>query len=681
VANTYVTFTTASFSNPITEYVIPFPFLQKSDVVVNHLTLTGTSVVWTQLSEEAFNAGYVLNPETNVLETTFIFGTYCVVFENGQNKIKFRVATAPAITYNVTLYRRTFISKNLQFTNGSPIQATDLNTLLLRTSYSAEEAIEAVESIQALSINSLLFNKYDKVGGQITGNITATGNISSAGTISATGSLQGSNLLLQGGTIQNVPTPAYNTDAVNKAYVDALTIAGSPLSIVDNSVTSENLRKVAGEEAVTTSAIRDGAVTPAKIGVNNVVTANIANLAVTNAKIGTSAISANKMAPSSVLEAALASNAVTNTKIADNSISTAKLQSSCITNDKIASGTITTDKLVGGTIDGGLISSNTISSAKLQNSPISWFSSQGQLTIQNGVELLNGAFNAPNTLITSDRSKELETVSDFKASQIKTDGTFIYKENTLAPVTANALLNQDLTQYENQPVTFTSNIAGEPPRKAGGVNYNLVVRANTLGYVGATTIIRLLRDRSHQNTAEGFGNSGEGFSDPKSILDFQTLSDIKFNSIHPSNDNPGISLDITTGLISFGSTTVGCKYLLTLKGTALVSTQNAVLTLYPPSDGVQTAYGLLPYSMQSVEFSTVQKHYFTCSSILTISSIMTTSAKYYLSIPTGTSTPSTKTFAPLGSIYSSNLLGTTMYNILARSSSDPRVELVIQRIK
>ena len=86
---------------------------------------------------------------------------------------------------------------------------------------------------------------------------------------------------------------------------------------------------------VGTTALKDSAVTSAKI----------ASSAVTTAKIADSAITSAKIADGTIVAADIATNAITTAKIYDTAVTTAKLHDLAVTQDKIASKAVTVGKI------------------------------------------------------------------------------------------------------------------------------------------------------------------------------------------------------------------------------------------------------------------------------------------------------------------------------------------------
>lgn len=675
--NTYVTFSDVSSNNLVREYTIPFLFLSKNDVkVISSRTAPSilSPVVWVY-SEESFFNSTIVNGESNLP-----YGNYCVIQSGGNYKIKY---TPPVnSTHSVTIFRRTDSSKISQFNNGSVIQAQDLNNIVLLSKYSSEEAIESAETANISNISVQLGEKYDKTGGSISGNVQVTGNISATGQLQA-GSLQFPAQTL--GSITNLATPINNNDAVNKNYVD-LAVAnggggggGGNATIPDDSITAEKLRKVAGEEAVTTNAIRDGAVTSVKIGGGSVVSSNIASLAVTNSKIGTSAISS--------------------VKIQDLNVTTSKLATGSVTTEKIANGAVTAEKLASNNFDGSSILDNTLPLSKVKNSPFTHNAPTAgdipntTLTINSPISSSKSAtFGNTNVGNLTEYAKLDYFPSLYLADDDPAARKFIYKENAISsndPTNPNINFTaSDLASLDGQPLVFQN--LGTSTRKAGHFDYNIIVSGSQSAVsanIGATTIIRLLR----QGNGATIGNPNIGLSDSKAIINYRSLSNILFNSLHPASGNPSISLNTTTGVITINNSgsmfTRPVKYLCILKGKAFVNDTSAYMFLFPPSDNPRTrdffAGSESPDTMQTIMFQTTTMAVpFYCTSIVSVpqNTILEVSVKYWLTKTSGSTTPSTRTFA---SVSEANALinASPFISQLNGIINDPRVELVIQRIE
>lgn len=677
MANTYTSFS-ISTGNQLTEYVIPFPFLKNEHINVVSVRSTGTIINWTQISETTFNASLVLNANTNLLESSLSFGNYCIVFENGQNKIKFSKPSIQGAVFSVTIYRRTFQSRTIQFSNGSPLQADDLNNLMFTSLYSNEEAIEAVDSLQPTLLTGLLLNKYDKTGGQITGNISATGTISSASTITA------QSFNLNGGTLTNVPNPTNASDGANKAYVDSVGGGGNggnggAVTITDDSITSAFLRKVVGQEAVTTATIRTGAVTSDKIGSSQVVTDSIGNLSVNSDKIADLAITTQKIGDSQV----------TNSKLADSSVTTAK----------IADGSVTQQKLANNSFSGSIIANNTLALTKLLNSPFT-FPVPDALSIPTTTLTINSPISSSKTAVFGDTRvgnlAEYAKLNSLNSVNLATDSleerVFTYKENAIAPFSSNvghAFTSADLATLDGQPLLFKS--LGTQTRRAGYLDYNIVVpsaTSNINSNIGATTIVRLLR----QGGGSKIGDPSQTLADSKAIINFRTASNILFNSIEHNSGNPNIYLNDTTGVITIdnrGSLTKQNKYLCTLTGKAYVNDSLAYLFLLPPTTTNPVGGSL--GTAQTISFHLGHNQSFYCTSIIVVgaNNLVQTSVRYWLTKTNGNTAPTSASFATVNQA-EAMIIASPYYNDFyvgfANNQDqylirDPRVELIIQKIQ
>lgn len=696
--NTYINTTIDSGASQ-KEIQITFPFLNKTDVKVKSLrTLplpAQTNVLnWTYYDEDTFNS-YIVNGET-----TLPFGSYTIVFENGVNKVKF----SPAVPinssnnliqtgYSITIFRQTSNNNNLQFTNGSPIQSSDLNYLLLLLTYSNEENNEAINLLSPFDYSTSLNNKFDKTGGNITGGINVSGSGNFGSSVSC-GALTPSSVLLPSdlsGTIRNVPIPAYPNDAVNKSYVDALSLPGTPITINDDSVTAEKLRKVAGEQAVTTATIRDSAVTNSKLNNSSVTSTKIATSAIATQNIADNAITGVKIADNNINEAHLVSNCVSSSKLQNNSVTTDKISNNAITTSKIASGAVTADKLALGQISGETLIDNTITSRKLQTSGISWASNQPTsanpvaLTQNGEVTITNGNIDANSSDL---KIKDLTRFpsSFVQAQAIANNDEIILEENAIFPT--NNLFNfWTLQNYDNQPLVFRANVDGVT-RKEGYLNFNIAVKSKLSSNIFGTTIIQLLRPLVSTS-----GRAGASYAN--NVINYKTISDIPFQKILTINGNPHISLNPATGSIIFGSIPEPARYLIRVSGAARSTRATGGLTIVPPTDKKPGTN--IPLSVETVTFDSGQVSHFTISSILSLGANdpITTSVQYYYTDSSAT--------APLAGDVSwveagqwhgisgpfGSYLPSEWYNSWIEISSngqsvvvinDPRVECVIQRV-
>ena len=667
MADSYNRYIVSSGSG-LTKYNITFPFLEKVDVKVTSVLTNGEILNWTRLEESAFDASFVNN------QSNLSFGNYCVINENGINKIKFIPATQ-AGNYQLIIFRRTNEKLLSNFSNGSPIQADDLNKIVLLTKYATEEALDQPAVLFANL--PLLYTKYDKTGGEIVGNISATGTISSASTITA------QSFNLNGGTLTNVPNPTNASDGANKAYVDSVGGGGNggnggAVTITDDSITSAFLRKVVGQEAVTTATIRTGAVTSDKIDTNAVTSEKILNGAVTSEKLGLSS--------------------VTTSKILTGNVTADKLALSSVTTGKIANGAVTTEKLASNSFDGSIILNNTLALSKLLNSPFT-HNAPTAGDIPNTTLTINSPISTTKSATLGNTSvgklTEYTKLDYFPSAYLASDDTatrqFIYKENAISPNdTANPFTNftaSDLETLDGQPLIFQN--LGTSTRKAGHFDYNIIVASSQSAVsanIGATTVIRLLR----QDTGSTIGNANVALSDSRSVINFRSLSNILFNSISPASGNPSISLNTTTGVITINNIgsmgTRPLKYLFTLTGKAFVNDASAYMFLFPPSDSPRTRdfFGgsESPDTMQTLMFTPLTLLPFSCTSILslTANNMAEVSVKYWLTKTGSNTAPTTRTFATVNT--ASALINASPFSSqLNGIINDPRVELVIQRIE
>jgi len=121
--------------------------------------------------------------------------------------------------------------------------------------------------------------------------------------------------------------------ALEKLYND---IVGVTLSVlVDGSVTSSKLYQGIGSEAVITTAIRDLAVTTAKIANGAITSQKIADANINTATIADGAITTSKIADANVTTAKINDGAVNTSKLSDASVTTAKINDGAITAAKI----------------------------------------------------------------------------------------------------------------------------------------------------------------------------------------------------------------------------------------------------------------------------------------------------------------------------------------------------------
>ena len=608
MASSYVTFTTSG--DGVTEYVIPFAFFKKEDVKVKSVRQNGTLLVWTYLEEAYFTAN----------QANLAFGNYCVVFENGQNKIKFIEAT---IIYYVTIFRRSSDTL-LNFSNGSTLQADDLNKLALLNIYTTEEASDAS---LINTFDSQLFTKFDKSGGTISGNVDIPNGALSVPALFVTSSnvqayINTNRINMIGGTITGVPVPVNATDVANKSYVDSAVSAGGggggggggSVTIEDDSITNAMLRKVVGQEAVGTTAIQAQAITASKLYVGG----DFAGPVTTNTIRG-SAVTATKLASNSVITSKIQNGAVTADKLATDSVITSKIQNGAVTADKLAVNAFT----------GASILDNTLSATKLKEFPISYNEqiinpNKKDVTI-NGKAIISVASTPVNSYATQtaiDTQGNIlcnqvyeKTIPDSQqAFKLGNNQEFLYKQGELKMSVAGDAMqftHESLAKYEGQPLVFKRGSL-----VSGYSSFEILVKPKDLS-IGAITLAHLGRF--------GILNSGQGnattyFANSEIIKN--TISNIRFNKVS-ANDNP-IGLDLNTGIFSFlRSEIYTIKYKITLTG-HLYAPVAGNMTIRPISDGLG---GFIPpYSQPanlqtlqtSSEASKIKTHFFSVTSVLTL---------------------------------------------------------------
>lgn len=407
--NTYTSFSLTSGAST-NEFTIPFAFLNEVDVKIRSTIVSPNESVipnnrilnWTYTPYSNFSQTFV-NGETNLA-----FGNYSIVFENGLYKARFSKAiyiNGISVTYNILIYRETAILNSYFFRDGSAIQARDLNNITLQNSYVLEEIKEYNQLLDAFNLSSLLQSKLDKTGGSVTGNITTTGSIILS---NASQGLTTPSVALNGGTISNLPTPANSTDAVNKAYVDGLTIAGSPLVITDNSVTDSHLRKVADQQAVTTATIRNSAVTAEKLATDSVINSKLQTDSISSRCIQAGSVTNSKLAVDSVASTNLIASSVTEGKIQNNAVTSSKLGLASVTNAILADNSVSDTKLQANSVVASKIAVASIASNKLLNSPFQW-TSESVPTIANSATTLT---IQPTTINATDSVLNVKEVNE-----------------------------------------------------------------------------------------------------------------------------------------------------------------------------------------------------------------------------------------------------------------------------
>jgi hypothetical protein len=241
--------------------------------------------------------------------------------------------------YNFDIYAiRQTTASNIVFTDGSALQASDLNLFTTQSQYIAEEADQHFLFSSTPSADLAL--KYDKIGGAINGNVSINGTLQSSGLITAQSGINISNQ-----KISNLATPTQNNDAVTKEYVDNAVGSGGVFEVLNDSITTAKLDKTANSQAVTTETIKDGAVTNSKI--DSVDGTKIINGTISPVKLATPLNLGNALSEQSIYRNDGTTplgefNDLLNTR---RPVTTNSIRTSAITTAKIASGAITTDKL------------------------------------------------------------------------------------------------------------------------------------------------------------------------------------------------------------------------------------------------------------------------------------------------------------------------------------------------
>lgn len=269
-------------------------------------------------------------------------------------------------------------STGVVFTDGSAIQADDLNKVAKQTLFVADETDQLVLFTETANIST----KYDKVGGEITGNADIAGTLAVGGLLTAESGINANNT-----RITNVAVPTENNHVATKQYVDNVVGSGTTVTILDDSITSAKLSKIVGDEAVSTATIKSLAVTTEKLNDGAVTTAKLAIGAVSGNQIFTGISLLNKIAPSSLgnsstglggtplfettnnssgfdLQRPVTSNtirvgAITETKIATDAITTTKILNGNVTADKLATDSVTNAKILNYTIDASKLNAGT----------------------------------------------------------------------------------------------------------------------------------------------------------------------------------------------------------------------------------------------------------------------------------------------------------------------------------
>lgn len=417
---TWGTYSALGAGNNFLGYV-PFPFLDPSHVKVKR-KLAGSNT-YTLLTYRTNTAWESL---ASVSETGFPNdpNSYRVVLEEATNQYYVQISRAYG-GENWIIYRATPREDTL-FENSSALTAEDLNLAFKKVSYLAEER----DQLDIVSSNINFDSKYDKTGGTITGNVSITGSAS-----------VGDALSLNNNKITNVATPTLASDVATKAYVDLANSPGGVPTILPDSITSTELSKSAGSEAVTTATIQNLAVTADKIADLTITNGKIANGTIASAKLvspvtatigaevircaidgtlnplweqasefaGSSinlrrAVTTNAIRIGAVTTTRLADSAVSSAKLGTNAVITSKILNSNVTGEKIAPSTITADKLLtsGFSFDasGNVNTTSLVSSGNIQTSgvvrkpnPASQTFSQPWSTLDPTLDYLGTGFN------------------------------------------------------------------------------------------------------------------------------------------------------------------------------------------------------------------------------------------------------------------------------------------------
>ena len=622
--NTYTSFSLTSGANT-NEFTIPFAFLNEVDVKIRSTIVSPNESVipnnrilnWTYTPYSTFSQTFV-NGETNLA-----FGNYSIVFENGLYKARFSKAiyiNGISVTYNILIYRETAILNSYFFRDGSAIQARDLNNITLQNSYVLEEIKEYNQLLDAFNLSSLLQSKLDKTGGSVTGNITTTGSIILS---NASQGLTTPSVALNGGTISNLPTPANSTDAVNKDYVDGLTIAGSPLVITDNSVTDSHLRKVADQQAVTTATIRNSAVTAEKLATDSVINSKLQTDSISSRCIQAGSVTNSKLAVDSVASTNLIASSVTEGKIQNNAVTSSKLGLASVTNAILADNSVSDTKLQANSVVASKIAVASIASNKLLNSPFQWTSesvptianSATTLTIQpTTINATNSVLNVKeinqNPVLTSanyipffNGTRSIPAFSQYdklngilplsqEVQTIKTDGDFDY--------------DSSLQKLWKRQTPYCKVVAiPETPQYAIGTMVNTwpfrlgIKNPYCNGEVGSVSMFAY----RPVNQSRG-GHSLTSVSYANNQITQRTITTLPLNAVI-FNNNPSVTLDTSTGVIGvtnrntiFGSVngvtnfdnSTPKTFLITITGTIFTTgSSNGHFFMRYPSQAFQTS--------------------------------------------------------------------------------------------
>ena len=156
-------------------------------------------------------------------------------------------------------------------------------------------------------------------------------------------------------------------------------------NISNGTVNSEDLNKTAGQQAVTTDVIRDGAVTSTKLQ-NDASTD--ANRAVGTNHIKEGAVTSTKLAAGAVTSTKLAEGAVTSTNLAEGAVTSTKLAAGAVTSTKLADDAVTLDKLAAET-EAYLVPVGAIFHFASSTAPTGYLVANGN-TVPNGVGTVQG---------------------------------------------------------------------------------------------------------------------------------------------------------------------------------------------------------------------------------------------------------------------------------------------------
>lgn len=489
---------------------VPFPALDPSHIKVKR-KLAGEST-YTELTYRTETAWQSL---VSISQTGYPNdpNSYRVVLQGTTNVIQIsrRYGGETWIVYRVTPREDTL------FTNSSALTAEDLNLAFRKVSYLAEER----DQIDIISSNTNFDAKYDKTGGTITGDVSISGSAS-----------VGSTLTLNNNKITGVATPTESNDVATKAYVDLANSPGGVPTILPNSITSTELSKTGGSEAVTTATIRNLAVTASKI----------ANLTITNDKIAEATIASDKLV--SPLTATIGENVISCTDegtlnplyapveenegsetdlrrvvstnaIRIKAVTTSRLADSSVTPVKLATDAVTTSKIVNGNVTGEKIAPTTITSNKLLTTGFS-FDSTGNVNatslVSSGNIQTSGIVRKPNP--TSETFSQPWSAVDPNGNYLLTGFNILYKPATFnnpnsVPVPTlsynNSLYPYRIVftraywEYPNTPAPLT--IVG---RQWSRKLFNTIIYNNTNFFGLNSTNGEFIIDGANNPSARGF---------------------------------------------------------------------------------------------------------------------------------------------------------------------------------